>query len=73
MEKQNLKSLWNKLEMLLSRLEMTTQVWLVEKFIEEARTSIAGTDIRICTQFRPDLNVRFKGPSFTGDNCPGTS
>ena len=42
MEKENLKSLWKKLEVLLSRLEITTQIWLLEKFMDEAKTSFSG-------------------------------
>ena len=43
MEEEKFRSLWKKLEVLLSQLEITTQMWMVEKFIEEAKTSISGT------------------------------
>jgi hypothetical protein len=42
MEKENVKSLWKKLEVLLSRLEISSQIWLLEKFIEEAKKSFCG-------------------------------
>ena len=41
--------LWKKLETILSQLAKSSQIWLLEKFLEEANKSALGTGI-ICSK-----------------------
>ena len=42
MTSAKISQFWKKLENALSELEKSTQLWLLEKFLEEANSSIKG-------------------------------
>ena len=56
MTSDKISQFWKRLENALAELEKSTQLWLLEKFLAEANSSIQGVFIYLCFSFSKFFN-----------------